>query len=343
MPAIPFPFITLALLLILLVKVCLQPAQDVRNTALFLGSCALLVLLTALRWQFDLRILRQLQSSIALCLPALAWYCFASFTAHQRRKMLLLCLLPPLLAQLVQLSIPAITDTVLMLIYVGYGAALIFTARQGADALVFAHLSEANRTSRMALLAGGFLCFSALTDLAIALDFHLYQGLQAPQLVALSQAILLPFICLAIVFRGKTLHEALPAAPESRKADVQNEDLLTACQHIENRVREGQLFLNAELTLNTLSRKLGLPARQISQAVNQTRGCNVSQWINHFRIEHARQLLRHSDAPVTAIMLDSGFATKSNFNREFMRITGMSPTEYRLAALTPPAPGAEKP
>ncbi|HBC80814.1 MAG TPA: AraC family transcriptional regulator, partial [Escherichia sp.] len=34
----------------------------------------------------------------------------------------------------------------------------------------------------------------------------------------------------------------------------------------------------------------------------------------------------------------AGFATKSNFNREFTRISGMSPTEYRRSAqeaLTP--------
>ena len=35
--------------------------------------------------------------------------------------------------------------------------------------------------------------------------------------------------------------------------------------------------------------------------------------------------------PVTSVMFESGFQIKSNFNREFLRVTGMSPSEYRRA------------
>jgi len=55
----------------------------------------------------------------------------------------------------------------------------------------------------------------------------------------------------------------------------------------------------------------------------------LSQWINGFRIERARELLISTPLPVTEIMLESGFITKSNFNREFQRITGVSPTVFR--------------
>lgn len=32
---------------------------------------------------------------------------------------------------------------------------------------------------------------------------------------------------------------------------------------------------------------------------------------------------------VIRVMLESGFLTKSNFNREFLRVTGTSPTAWR--------------
>lgn len=341
MPAIPFPFYTLSILLILLLKVCLQRASGLRSTAMFIGACTLLVLMSALRWQFDALFLRQLQSMVAIALPPLAWHCFAHFTGRNRRQKFALCALPPAIALVFNLAAPDTTDIVLVLLYLGYGAGLITTARQGADAFVFSRLSEATITSRMALLAGSFLCFSALTDLVIALDFHFYHGQQAPQLVAISQAILLPFICLAIVYRGKAAPVELPTSSVEHEASADDKDLLATYQHIEARIREQHLFLNTDLTLNTLAKKLGIPARQISRAVNQTCGCNVSQWINRFRIHYAQQLLRNSDAPVTAIMLDSGFATKSNFNREFIRISGMSPTDYRLTSENKPVSVAE--
>jgi AraC-like DNA-binding protein len=35
---------------------------------------------------------------------------------------------------------------------------------------------------------------------------------------------------------------------------------------------------------------------------------------------------------VTEIMLEAGFQTKSNFNREFKRVTGLTPSDYRSSA-----------
>lgn len=53
--------------------------------------------------------------------------------------------------------------------------------------------------------------------------------------------------------------------------------------------------------------------------------------MNEYRIAEAQQLLKDSAMPVTSVMFESGFQIKSNFNREFLRVTGMSPSEYRRA------------
>ncbi|MEW6633873.1 MAG: helix-turn-helix domain-containing protein [Pseudomonadota bacterium] len=38
--------------------------------------------------------------------------------------------------------------------------------------------------------------------------------------------------------------------------------------------------------------------------------------------------------PVTAAMFESGFQTKSNFNREFRRVTSLSPASWREQSRT---------
>ncbi len=63
--------------------------------------------------------------------------------------------------------------------------------------------------------------------------------------------------------------------------------------------------------------------------VNRLAGKNVSQFINDFRIAEACRLLSETDMPVTAAMFESGFQTKSNFNREFRRVTALSPAAWR--------------
>ena len=89
-------------------------------------------------------------------------------------------------------------------------------------------------------------------------------------------------------------------------------------------------YLDPNLTLAQLARKLRVPAKALSTTINRATGENVSRFVNAARIRHAQDVLLRGET-VTDAMLASGFNTKSNFNREFLRIAGVSPTE-RLQA-----------
>lgn len=270
MLAIPFPWFTLSILLILLLKICRQRPAGYRNNATFIAGCSLLVLMSALRWQFDLILLRQLQSVIAITLPPLAWHCF---TGQRLQQKIATFVGPPALALVLNLTTPATTDAVLMLLYIGYGCALIRTALLGSDTFIFRRLSGSVSNSSLAFIAGCFLCFSGLTDLTIALNFYFYQGQQAPQLVAISQAILLPFVCFAIVGSDRpSLPAGESALPPGERKENNSEAFLPIYQQVNTLMSEQNLYLNPDLTLSTLARKTGVPARQISKAVNLTCG-----------------------------------------------------------------------
>jgi AraC-like DNA-binding protein len=96
---------------------------------------------------------------------------------------------------------------------------------------------------------------------------------------------------------------------------------------------EGEgLHKDEDLSLRRLSRRIGLPDRAVSQAINRTRDMNLSQFVNDFRIQDACRLLQETQMNVLEISLAAGFATKSNFNREFTRVTGQTPSGWRKAA-----------
>ena len=87
------------------------------------------------------------------------------------------------------------------------------------------------------------------------------------------------------------------------------------------------LYLNPDLTLAQLARKLLVPVKQLSGAINRVTGENVSRYINNARVKAAQGALLKGDN-VTTAMLAAGFNTKSNFNREFLRVVGASPSEW---------------
>jgi AraC-like DNA-binding protein len=75
-----------------------------------------------------------------------------------------------------------------------------------------------------------------------------------------------------------------------------------------------------------------LPARQISRAVNRIQKRNVSQFVNDIRVREACRLLKESSLSITQVIYECGFQTKSNFNREFLRVTGKTPRQWRTEA-----------
>lgn len=130
-------------------------------------------------------------------------------------------------------------------------------------------------------------------------------------------------------------------ADEIATPDPSAEDAVIV-RRIDALMREHHLYRDADLTLERLARRAGIPGRQISAALNRVHGRNVSQVVNEYRVAEARRRLVETRESVTAVMLESGFGTKSNFNREFLRVTGMTPSAYRRAGGTEASAGADE-
>ena len=61
-------------------------------------------------------------------------------------------------------------------------------------------------------------------------------------------------------------------------------------------------------------------------------GCNVNRYINTVRVCEAVRLLEEGEDLVFQVGTKSGFESENTFLRQFGRIMGMSPLQYRKAA-----------
>jgi len=99
-------------------------------------------------------------------------------------------------------------------------------------------------------------------------------------------------------------------------------------ERIDELMRSG-IHRETGLNLEQLARKSGIPSRQVSAAINALHRQSVSQYVNSWRIAEACEHLCRSQSTIIEIMENVGFQTKSNFNREFLRITGKTPSQWR--------------
>lgn len=91
-------------------------------------------------------------------------------------------------------------------------------------------------------------------------------------------------------------------------------------------------FLDPEMTQAKLAEKLGVSSHHFSEVLNYNMDQNFYNFINSYRILEAQELMKnpkHKEDKIIAIAFDSGFKSKSTFNRIFKNYTGITPSEYR--------------
>lgn len=210
--------------------------------------------------------------------------------------------------------------------YIYYCIALLLLWRKGADGLAFAPLGRINILHQSMIYTAGMLGLMLVFDTGIAISFAMERFDDAIWLVSLGS--FFSFLCLAtaiFMFSRSARNTKTPdgAAMPNEDVDIQLE------QSARELLTQTELFLDTELTLERLAKRLHVPARNLSSAINQTQGINVSQYVNGFRLQYAAALLQSSGLSVISIVEQSGFLSRSNFYREFERVYSVSPVEFR--------------
>ena len=120
--------------------------------------------------------------------------------------------------------------------------------------------------------------------------------------------------------------------PKYSSSNLYDSDIQDYGERIESFLIHQKSFLNPSLTLHDFSEAIGISERTISQVINQKWNQNFFSFINSFRIEEAKSLLKDFDqnkSTMLGISFDAGFNSKSAFYDAFKKCTGTTPTEYR--------------
>ena len=91
-----------------------------------------------------------------------------------------------------------------------------------------------------------------------------------------------------------------------------------------------RLYLNPELKVGDVADALGVSRNAVSVCINSHQGCSFSQYVNDYRLQHAKRLLSETpDMKISAVGLESGFANERTFFRAFKSATDMTPKEWK--------------
>lgn len=145
-------------------------------------------------------------------------------------------------------------------------------------------------------------------------------------LIALGVAGLQQSNLATVAFRNETVAD-IPATPTKTAADINPEHI----ERIRRAMTVDKLYLNPTLTLTELAQHVSLNSKVVSQVINTGIGKSFNDYVNDFRVDEVKQRLRTSDMArltLLGIALESGFNSKTTFNRIFRQHTGQSPSEF---------------
>jgi len=97
-------------------------------------------------------------------------------------------------------------------------------------------------------------------------------------------------------------------------------------------VKENRYYQDPELSLSSLAEKLDVTTHELSRIVNQTFKKSFSDLINEYRVADVVRKMQdpaYDHLTLLGIAFESGFNSKTTFNRAFKQVTGKNPVDYK--------------
>lgn len=127
---------------------------------------------------------------------------------------------------------------------------------------------------------------------------------------------------LKLIFNRDTRNEVKAKENNKKSFSNSNKVLEPALKYIEENYKE-ELFLEKVASISNVS------PYYFSKLFKKEMGMNFTTYVNKYKIERAKEMLRNTDMPIVNIASELGYYECGYFTKIFKKIEGVTPTGYR--------------
>lgn len=120
----------------------------------------------------------------------------------------------------------------------------------------------------------------------------------------------------------------IPLKKQTPISSIDNVEVTNILAQLEKEMEVEKLFLDATLSLRSLSEKINLHPNKLSWLVNEHIGKNFNEYINELRLKTFKQKAldpANSHLTLLGLAYESGFNSKTVFNSFFKKMEGITP------------------
>jgi len=116
------------------------------------------------------------------------------------------------------------------------------------------------------------------------------------------------------------------------KSSIENGEVMHLKERLNNLMRDTEPYLNKDLKMIEIASNLNISEHKLSQLLNVHLGTNFFEYVNKYRVNKARLLLKNPDYnkyTIETIARECGFNSKSTFNEAFKKMEGVTPSVFK--------------
>ena len=84
-----------------------------------------------------------------------------------------------------------------------------------------------------------------------------------------------------------------------------------------------------EIDLKQIAELVSMAEGSLCRFFKESMGMTLFEYLNRIKVEFASQLLMDPDLSILEVCYDSGYNNLSHFNKQFLKVTGLTPSRYR--------------
>lgn len=172
-----------------------------------------------------------------------------------------------------------------------------------------------------------------------AVDYIFYQynlGISSYYPLYLALAVTTIWISAEAFLRPEIIRIEVTPAEKTVIKDAPDDAMSAQGNWLREQMEQNLFYLDPELSLRSMAESLDMHPNELSRITNIALGKNFSDFINEYRIASVIKKMQDSSfdrITLLGIAYDSGFNSKTTFNRTFKQFKGKTPVSYK-AALT---------
>ncbi|WES96761.1 helix-turn-helix domain-containing protein [Chryseobacterium arthrosphaerae] len=130
---------------------------------------------------------------------------------------------------------------------------------------------------------------------------------------------------------GKPVNDGVSGITKYQKTSPGDDVIQDIYERLMHRMEQGKLYTDPELNLNYVAQLLDVHPNILSQTINTMEQKNFYDYINRQRIEEFKRIAclpENQKFTILSLAFESGFNSKTSFNRNFKKYMNCSPREF---------------